>query len=68
MWNMLATGLYPDLKSYIKDFSYHKSDFALIRKSGKNKFRLNIVLSGNVFVWRIARKLLTKKKNIIPAG
>ncbi|MCF1264527.1 glycosyltransferase [Morganella morganii] len=68
MWNMLATGLYPDLKSYIKDFSYHKSDFSLIRKPGKNKFRLNIVLSGNIFVWRIARKLLTKKKNIIPAG
>ncbi|EBQ6113524.1 beta-1,3-glucosyltransferase, partial [Salmonella enterica subsp. enterica serovar Enteritidis] len=51
-----------------KDFSYHKSDFALIRKAGKNKFRLNIVLSGNVFVWCIARRLLTKKKNIIPAG
>lgn len=66
MWNMLATGLYPDLKSYIKDFSYHKSDFALIKKPGKNKFRLSIILSGNVFVWRAARKILTKKKNIIP--
>lgn len=68
MWNMLATGLYSDLKSYIKDFSYHKSDFTLIKKPGKNKFRLNIILSGNTFVWRIVRKTLTKKKNIIPAG
>ncbi|MBW5406952.1 glycosyltransferase family 2 protein [Morganella morganii] len=66
MWNMLATGLYVDLKSYIKDFSYHKSDFALIKKLGKNKFRLAIILSGNVFVWRMARKILTKKKNVIP--